>query len=494
MLAKSYLSFRLETEIETIKKRLYFDPTLLKSADAEILEELFEWLTRLLASLQERGPVPEIRERIEPFVRFIDEHGSEIFASPDVREEFLRTNRQLYEGAMETVSLFAAGEYLGSVLAYIESMAQFLKMTTLLLGLFLEEELLSVFLDPVTLLSNRFELSRDLERYAGSYLMLLNINAFSKLNLLYGYEVGDRVLRQIGDTLRESEAKKSYRIYGDVFAVLFENEAQIRGLFERLNHSVSVLAGEDLYDLYFYGAYQRFESRALENCEFALQHGEQKGLIDSAGNESLVANLQDELDLAQTLRTALIGDRIEYRYQPIFDLKHNGVAVYEMLLRIRTSEGVMGPGEFLEFLYRLPYYPEFTRHAMEKGFEVFKDREEHFAINVTMRDIRSEEIALRLSQLCERHPETVRQLVIEIVESDELTDYETINRFIARFRPYGMRFALDDFGSGYSNFAQCARLEWTISRSTVRSSKCRSKSPKSPDCSIRSWNSPTISG
>jgi EAL domain-containing protein (putative c-di-GMP-specific phosphodiesterase class I)/GGDEF domain-containing protein len=460
-LAKGYLDARMPHEMDSLRQKVHSDSHWLSVDDLRIIDELFRWIDSLLNSLQGRGEMPRIAERIQAFATFVDRRGGDYFSDPDIREDFLRTNRELYQTAMETAALYARGDYYYGALVYIEMVALFLKMATLLNAMFLQEELMSVYQDPVTLLPNRFRLLKDIEEFQNAYILILNVNAFSKLNLLYGYEFGDDVLRRIAQSLRDSIARKSYRIYGDEFAAIVGNEEEVREIFTMLNRSVSVLRDEKLFDIYFYGAYRELGERALEICEFALQKERNRQLIDSGEIEKMIETLRGELSMLQRFKEALEQDRIVPWFQPIYSTARERIVGYEALMRIEQESGPpLEPTDFLPMLVDSPYYTEYTKTMLRKSFERFSAATEwEFSVNFLLRDFRDEEVAESLEGLVREYPETATRLTIEIVESEALKDFEEINRFITRFLPSGISFALDDFGSGYSNFIQCARLE-----------------------------------
>ncbi len=462
LLAKGYLEARIPGEMSSIRRKVHADAAYISRQDRQILEEHFGWIHSLLESLQGESAPPEISARIQAFTDFMETRKGTYFQDENIREDFLRTNRELYQTALETVVLYQRGEYYYGTLVYIEMVALFLKMATLLNSMFLQEELMSIYIDPITRLPNRLQLIRDIGDFRNAYILILNVNAFSKLNLFYGYEFGDEVLRRIAENLRESIAQRSYRIYGDEFAAIVGSEAEVKELFEMLNSSISILGEEQIFDIYFYGAYKELGNRALEICEFAQQKNSNRTLIDSLEIEELMSTLKHELSLLQELRDALERDAVIPFFQPIYSPRERRIVGYESLMRIeKPSTGeIMKPKSFMKVLRKSPYYPAYTKRMLEKCFDFFADKPDlFFSVNFTLKDFRDPDITRYLDRLITLDPGTARHLIIEIVESEALQDFEAINRFILHFRPRGIRFALDDFGSGYSNFIQCARLE-----------------------------------
>gem|GEM_PF-1968604 len=459
ILAKGYLAARLPGEIGAIKKGIHANPALIGAKEMRILHELTAWMEAMVESFLHDTPLPDIKARIAPFIRFVEERGGLYFDDQEVKAELLGTNRRLYLCAGEAVKLHSRGAYFHFTLVYVELSALFLKMATLLSSMFLEEELLSIYIDPVTHLPNRFQLLKDRRFFPDAYLLILNIRSFSKLNILYGYETGDAVLKKIAVHLQSSCALKSYRIYGDEFAVLVESESQIGELFERLNHAVSVAVDETAYDIYFYGAYDRFGDKALERCEFALLKGDKRHLTDTTAVEQMLENYKQELTLTQRLKEAMVKDEIIPYYQPIYangDVKK--VIKYEVLMRVRCNGELLSPAQFLPTLKEAPFYTEFTKSILLKAFELFKTNDLTFSVNFTLTDIKDRGVRLFLKTLADKYPDTAKRLTIEITEADALKEFDELNDFIRTYKHYGITFSLDDFGSGYSNFTQFAKL------------------------------------
>ncbi len=462
LLAKGYLKERLPKEIKALKHGINNNPNFVSAKDLAIIDELLVWLEELIASfLSNTNKAPRIEAKIDDFTRFVEERSGLFFSDEDVRIDFLKTNKELYECAMEAVNFFERREYYYFILIYIEMIALFLKMVTLLSGMFLEEELLSIYIDPITMLPNRFQLVKDISVFSHVCIMIINIKAFSKLNVLHGYEAGDAILKKVAAFLRASSAVKSYRIYGDEFAILIHNEEDAKELFEKLNTSLKISFCEDTYDLYFYGAYNRFEDKALESCEFALFRGDKRGLIDSRTIQKWMEDMKQEVTMTQKLKEIMVKDSIVPYFQPIYitDTEIQKVLKYEVLMRLEYNGEILEPQQFLHVLLEAPFYTEFTKSILIKSFEMFENKEFTFSVNFTLQDIKDKTVRTLLETLIAKYPETAKRLTIEIVENEALKEFDLLNAFIKELKKRGVRFALDDFGSGYSNFAQFAKLD-----------------------------------
>ncbi|PNV84028.1 MAG: hypothetical protein C0627_02370 [Sulfurimonas sp.] len=145
-------------------------------------------------------------------------------------------------------------------------------------------------------------------------------------------------------------------------------------------------------------------------------------------------------------------------YQPIYNTKTQKIEKYESLARIITGSGeVITPFVFLDIAIKSKLYPEITKAMITKSFEFFKDKDFEFSINLSIVDIQSKEILKFIFNKLDEFAETQR-VVFEILETDKIENYEEIKAFIKEVKKHGCKVAIDDFGSGYSNFSHILEL------------------------------------
>lgn len=94
---------------------------------------------------------------------------------------------------------------------------------------------------------------------------------------------------------------------------------------------------------------------------------------------------------------------------------------------------------------------------MDKSFEMFEDSDYEFNINISGEDIMNGEVfnyiidKLKTSKAASR-------VTFELLESEAIQDFKKVERFINEVKRYGAKIAIDDFGSGYSNFAYLTKM------------------------------------
>ncbi len=102
-------------------------------------------------------------------------------------------------------------------------------------------------------------------------------------------------------------------------------------------------------------------------------------------------------------------------------------------------------------------YPRITKIMIEKTFAFFENKEYEFSINLSIEDVLNKKTKEFIIQKIESFPRP-EKIVFEILESEKIENYEELKDFIQTIKHCGCKFAIDDFGSGYSNFAHVLEL------------------------------------
>ena len=135
-------------------------------------------------------------------------------------------------------------------------------------------------------------------------------------------------------------------------------------------------------------------------------------------------------------------------------MKNNNIK-YEVLMRIKNTDGenkLTAPGLFLDIAKRHSYYNEISQMLIFKAIDFMLENEGVFSLNFSYADMSNSDLMNRLEETILMH-NIGERLIFEIVETEQLDNIDIVNAFINRFRVHGIKIAIDDFGSGYSNFA-----------------------------------------
>lgn len=146
-------------------------------------------------------------------------------------------------------------------------------------------------------------------------------------------------------------------------------------------------------------------------------------------------------------------------FQPI--VAANGKIVkYEALMRLQDDEDptrFYAPNDFLETAIKTHQYSEISRMMLFKSIDIAAKTRTCISLNMSYLDLINTPFCKELYERIEATA-TGELLVVEFLESQGVQNYATVQAFVQKFRTLGVRFAIDDFGSGYSNYAYVFEL------------------------------------
>lgn len=321
--------------------------------------------------------------------------------------------------------------------------------------------------DFLTKEGNRFKLFEDIKKSKKPSLSLLDINGFGDINDFYGYEVGDEVLKIISKEFRKFMGNKYslYRIYSDEFAILADNEDRehfirfIKFITDSISSSPLKIKGKEIYvQMRFSLSFE--EKDSLKKTANIIQRYSKVNKDIHIYDKKLEIEKIYEKNIMWTskLKKAFESDNIIPYYQAIYNIKTNKIEKYEALVRLIDERGIaISPYYFLNIAKKSKQYLKLTKRVIKKSFEYFKDKDYEFSINLTLEDIKSKIISSYVMEMLKEY-DIASKVVFEIVESEGIDDFSEVNSFIDTVRALGCKIAIDDFGSGYSNFEYLIKL------------------------------------
>jgi PAS domain S-box-containing protein len=342
-----------------------------------------------------------------------------------------------------------------------------------------KEEIKKQRIDLLTGLPNRNQLLEDLKTAIKPIILYLNIDNFSGFIDFYGRTISDKTLILLAHLLSNIDKHNRFRLYKleeEQFILLFKegylSQDNLQYFFEefildietRISNpgyqnqnriSISITGGaatyyvnDDYQKLILYSNIAR-KIAQQEHKKFLLFHHSMRKSEDYAHN----------IEWIKRIKEAINEDRIICYYQPIFDNKNQKLKKYESLVRLIDKDGqAISPFFFLEIAKKAKLYEQITQIVIDKTFDTFRELSDEFSINLTVDDIISEKITNYIYQKLEGYKNTSR-VIFEITESEEVTDYKIINKFIKYVKQYNVRIAIDDFGSGYANFEHILNID-----------------------------------
>ncbi len=167
---------------------------------------------------------------------------------------------------------------------------------------------------------------------------------------------------------------------------------------------------------------------------------------------------QKDMKMVGIIHDAIENDRIIPFFQPLYDNFTGGITKFEALMRITDAAGnIYYPNDFMPVSKEFRLYIPLSYAMISKVFDLFEEREEAVSINLSAFDINSDYITNMIFTRLKRMGRA-NNIIFEILESEEFRDKSTLANFISNVRKFGVKIAVDDFGSGYSNLMEIGAL------------------------------------
>lgn len=326
--------------------------------------------------------------------------------------------------------------------------------------------LTNLYTDSLTKIPNLAKLQEDIKLYNNHSLIVVSLDSFKTINSFYGVKVGDFIMNEVAKLLVKTSKKTGsvYRLHSDEFAILSNGSVSIsfcEDLIKTISKKVFKYNDIDINIQATIGLAKDSKSRSLEKAILAVRTAKkEKRNIEVFNNElTLKDEYKNHIKLTSILKESLEKDQLIPFYQALENTKTKKIDKYEALARIVKDDEIITPDKFLEISKSSKQYPKITEAMIKKSFEYFKDKKDlSFSINLSMDDIKNEKTTSYLFEMIDKYNINER-LTIELLESEELNHFEIINKFIKKLKKYNIQIAIDDFGSGYSNFAYIIKLD-----------------------------------
>ncbi len=451
LFAKEYLKYYINNKIKEIEEEKTNISKIFSLKEIEIINLHLEWLLNLSKYIidnnykfqyQDYKNCP-LNNRLQYFLKI-----------PTFKiNQFKLKHKKLHTLTEEIIKIKEKEEYFYLVLLYEELLLNSIYFREAINSMFLYQQSISIYIDKTTNLFNRIKFLQDINSYKNKYLLIINIKEFSKINLTYGAKFGDKTLKIVADYIQNLDIVKIYRIYADEFAIILRNKQDTINLIEQIDEKIVIK--EIDYIISLYGSYRKIDSHSFEICEYAILKSKKNSFInaDNLKYEDIISFKQN-LSTTQIIKLAFLNNKIHVFTQPILDIKQNKITKQECLMRIEDKKGnILTPFQFLNILENMSIYHEYTKNIIYNAFECNKNNNLEFSINLSLSDLENKETVDFLIDTLKAYPKTAKRCVIEILENEAIKNYTLANRFFNEVKQYGVKIAIDDFGSGYSNFA-----------------------------------------
>jgi PAS domain S-box-containing protein len=324
--------------------------------------------------------------------------------------------------------------------------------------------------DRLTKLPNREKLLQDIEESFSGSLATIKVMEYQEILEFYGSDCADNTLLYITTKLQEmlQDKFRLYRVGRSRFVLYLSDETidiseEVGKMIGFFDHNFVRISSINSFNLSLSaGISSGDRDKLLYNSEIALQSAVENriNMVYYNSNRSLGQRHREKIGVTTQIKSAINEDRVTIFVQEIApsspDENHRGK--YEVLVRIMEDNVIISPVQFLEVAKRARLYPTITKIVIDKAIALFQNRREEFSINLSIEDIADDSVMEYLKKRVKESGVGDR-IIFEIVESEEIVSFEPLLKFFSEMRAIGCRMAIDDFGSGYSNYEYLLRFK-----------------------------------
>ncbi len=350
--------------------------------------------------------------------------------------------------------------------------------------------------DPLTALPNRALLQDRLEQgvlnaYRNSKplsVLMLDLDRFKEVNDTLGHNVGDLLLQEVAQRLREQlrGVDTVARLGGDEFAVVLPAtdvngacrvaEKLVRALEPPVtldDNNISTNASIGIATYPTHGEGSSVLLRCADIAMYVAKRNKSGYAIYSSEDDQ---HTPSRLTLISDLRQAIERNGLELHYQPKVDVKTGAVVGVEALARWpHPMRGYVRPDEFIPLAEQTGLIRPLTLwvldHALAEAAALTRDGIAlTMAVNLSVRNLQDPSLAVQVRDMLQKHGVPAAQLILEITETAMMSEARDAVEILNGLHALGVKLSIDDFGTGYSSLGRLRKFpidEIKIDRSFV---------------------------
>jgi diguanylate cyclase (GGDEF)-like protein len=363
------------------------------------------------------------------------------------------------------------------------------------LGIVAEREMVNIELqrkashDNLTGAVNRMVFLAQLERaiaesdssYPTTALLFIDLDGFKEVNDNFGHQTGDRLLVEVTQRLNSICRGEDLlgRLSGDEFVVLshgISDKKSLNQLLDRITRHLAMpfILGELEIRIGASIGCCMLDSNEISTTELLRRAEEAMYLVKTGkhkhycvADSEIIREFKARHDLDRMILDSVREKRMFIALQPIVDFSTGNIKSAEALLRVIDRQGkTIGAESFMESLDRLRILPEIDEWVFAETLRNLKLHREKFLANPGFRISINVSPAILITngyaKICLSRLEDAQippsMLNIEIVELHLQTDNPLLLENLNQLRDAGVKIAVDDFGTGFSNLQYLAGL------------------------------------
>lgn len=332
--------------------------------------------------------------------------------------------------------------------------------------------------DYLTGIPNRYSFEESLKKAVAkakrgkeSALLFVDIDNFKMVNDTKGHAAGDDLLINIANIIKENlrESDTLARLGGDEFGILLEETTVEESdlVAEKLRQKTE--ANE--FCLLKYGCFNLSLSigvvmidgtlnsqKLLSLADTALYAAKEKGrnrVVFLDPDEEITTRFSEINQLITLVKNAVKEDRFVLYFQPVVRVENGKIVHHEALVRLKGKHGeLISPQAFIPAAERFGLMPQIDRWVVGASLDALRQHPGlNLFINISGISLSEESLLEYIEEMITQCGMEPSRIGFEITETAAVKDMMLARRWIERLKKLGCRFALDDFGIGFSSFS-----------------------------------------
>lgn len=333
--------------------------------------------------------------------------------------------------------------------------------------------------DPLTDLFNQrvfndmmsYEIKRAKRHEYSFALMVIDCDNFKPVNDNFGHAFGDKFLQTIAHILEHEKRDGDIvaRYGGDEFTIILpecdENGAitvakRISQAIEKTilispdgkNISLTISIGISIYPNHTQSQKDMF--LIADSMMYKVKE-EGKNDIKLPRNSDISDILKEKEHKSTLLTNAIKNEQILPFFQPIkHSNKTEGLIIHELLMRIKQDDRIVSAFEFIEIAQNMGLINKMDLIVIEQAFKKIQksNYEGILFINLSPKSLIVSDFIDNINLLVKQYNITKSRIVFEITERETVKNFALLESFVNNLKAEGFKFAIDDFGAGFSSF------------------------------------------
>ncbi len=343
----------------------------------------------------------------------------------------------------------------------------------------LEEKLLRItYYDELTGLPNRKTFLMKLHKalkYAEKNnhsiaIILLDVRNFKLINSKYGFETGDKLLKQLSERLKKSvfSVDTVARIGADRFSILiysFKDPVKLSKIIKRITGNVVgsyKINGHEIFvdvkmGITVFPKDGSDGETLLKNAEIALSKAKlSPDKTFDFYSKDYTAEITKILDIKERIRESINSKGVLLRFQPILDINTMKVEMAEVLVRLNSSGELLLPENFIPIAEQSGLINQLGNVILEKTLAHIRElknspKNVRFSLNISPVQLKRSDFCHNFINTVEANGVSPSTFTVEITETAIMENVEENIYKLKRLKSKGVSVAIDDFGKGYSS-------------------------------------------